>query len=589
MLTRRFAWLVEQDTPAECILALTSSQPGRGGAARAARGCCSTRPTRSCTFHLPLVLRAAAPGRGPRGRRRPVLLAGHPGRPARAAARPHRRADAAPPRDPRQPRPAAGQLRVAHRPAQGGDGVGARATGLRRGPAGRPRRRRARAGRREREFARLYADHDRLLGERGALDYGDLVLRAFRLLHEKPHVRERAARRFRHVLVDDFQDANFAQGMLLQLLVDEHRKVTIASADDQAITRAPSRTPRSLRSNATSARGRRILAGRPGRAGTPGAQGRRRERRPRALLALPLRARAGPGGGRRGGAADRGRGGGRGDLRARALGPGRGSHRGLRARGACGGVPHLRRRRLLPARRGARRARLAARAGRPGGLRRGGARAQPRRRSSCEPVDVARLTQLARRRKLDMPAAVAAALEGPQLSEEGRDRARAFLRLYRSASAAFDERRPDAFVHAPDRAHRAAPPAGVRHPRRHRRAAAQHRQAARAGHGATCSASRRPRRATSPATWPPWPSPGCARRRRWASRPRRRCSIMTMRRSARARVRARLRARALGGRACPAPSARATAGVPDALRAERPRARPRGPRGARCAACCTWP
>ena len=61
-------------------------------------------------------------------------------------------------------------------------------------------------------------------------------------------------------------------------------------------------------------------------------------------------------------------------------------------------------------------------------------------------VDVARLTQLARRRKLDMPSAVAAALEGPQLSEEGRDRARAFLRLYRSASSAFEDRRPDAFV-----------------------------------------------------------------------------------------------------------------------------------------------
>ena len=61
-------------------------------------------------------------------------------------------------------------------------------------------------------------------------------------------------------------------------------------------------------------------------------------------------------------------------------------------------------------------------------------------------VDVARLTQLARRRKLDMPSAVAAALEGPQLSEEGRDRARVFLRLYRSASNAFEDRRPDAFV-----------------------------------------------------------------------------------------------------------------------------------------------
>ena len=38
-------------------------------------------------------------------------------------------------------------------------------------------------------------------------------------------------------------------------------------------------------------------------------------------------------------------------------------------------------------------------------------------------VDIARLTQLARRRKLTMPAAIPAALEGPQLTPEGRDRA----------------------------------------------------------------------------------------------------------------------------------------------------------------------
>ena len=97
-------------------------------------------------------------------------------------------------------------------------------------------------------------------------------------------------------------------------------------------------------------------------------------------------------------------------------------------------------------------------------------------------VDVARLTQLARRRKLDMPSAIAAALEGPQLSEEGRDRARVFLRLYRSASQAFEDRRPDAFVLRLIERTGAAPPAGVRHARRHGRAPAQHREAAGAGH-----------------------------------------------------------------------------------------------------------
>src|SRR3989440_2775118 len=63
------------------------------------------------------------------------------------------------------------------------------------------------------------------------------------------------------------------------------------------------------------------------------------------------------------------------------------------------------------------------------------------------PVDVARLTQLARRRKLDMISGVEAAIESPQLSPEGRDRAFNFLRIYRAACRAFEEMPPDRFVH----------------------------------------------------------------------------------------------------------------------------------------------
>src|SRR5207253_8229278 len=63
------------------------------------------------------------------------------------------------------------------------------------------------------------------------------------------------------------------------------------------------------------------------------------------------------------------------------------------------------------------------------------------------PVDVARLTQLARRRKLDMISGIEAAVETPQLSPEGRDRVLAFLRIYRAACRAFDEMSPDRFVH----------------------------------------------------------------------------------------------------------------------------------------------
>ena len=139
---------------------------------------------------------------------------------------------------------------------------------------------------RELEFARLYADHDRLLAERGGLDSGELVLRAFQLLHERPHVRERVPARFQHVLVDEYDETNFAQGMLLRLLIEEHRQVTLVGADDSFLEELPEARREGCRAGA------QLPLGPPdpprgGRCGAR-AEAHRRERRPRALLALPL-------------------------------------------------------------------------------------------------------------------------------------------------------------------------------------------------------------------------------------------------------------------------------------------------------------
>ncbi len=62
-------------------------------------------------------------------------------------------------------------------------------------------------------------------------------------------------------------------------------------------------------------------------------------------------------------------------------------------------------------------------------------------------VDIARCTQIARRRKLDMVGAMAAALESPQVPPEARDRIRVFLKLYRASMSAIDSSRPDLYVH----------------------------------------------------------------------------------------------------------------------------------------------
>jgi len=67
-------------------------------------------------------------------------------------------------------------------------------------------------------FAEVYAEYHRRLTQAAALDFDDLLMMTVRLLQEFPEVRERYRRRFRHVLVDEYQDTNHAQYALVRLL-----------------------------------------------------------------------------------------------------------------------------------------------------------------------------------------------------------------------------------------------------------------------------------------------------------------------------------------------------------------------------------
>jgi DNA helicase II / ATP-dependent DNA helicase PcrA len=74
------------------------------------------------------------------------------------------------------------------------------------------------------------------------------------------------------------------------------------------------------------------------------------------------------------------------------------------------------------------------------------ARALTRPPIELRAADLARLTTISRRRKVDMVSGCEAALESPQIPPEGRERIQAFLKLYGEASAAMEERRADVFV-----------------------------------------------------------------------------------------------------------------------------------------------
>jgi superfamily I DNA/RNA helicase/RecB family exonuclease len=319
-------------------------------------------------------------------------------------------------------------------------------------------------GERERELAAVYAAHDRMLRDAGTLDLGDLVLHAHRLLRDDSDARARVTGRLRAVLVDDYQDADRADVELVGLLAGERREITVACDDDQAFECARGAAAKNLtdlratwpdtrvvvleRSQRCPQRvldaARAVVAPIPGRVDKP-LEGRSGGD-VAAWRCVNERAQA------QAVAADIER------LVAReGVAPETVCVlvRSVRAEGQAVAVALEERAvpyRMVGAAAFFQRAeirdvlawlRLLADPGDAGAVVRALARPPIELRS----VDIARCTQISRRRKLDMVSALVAGTESPQIPPEARERILVFLKLYRSASAALDTTRPDLFVH----------------------------------------------------------------------------------------------------------------------------------------------
>jgi DNA helicase-2/ATP-dependent DNA helicase PcrA len=85
------------------------------------------------------------------------------------------------------------------------------------------------------ELARAYARYQDLLASNGFIDFGDQVSLALRLIRESASARDSIAARYRHILIDEFQDTNRAQAALVTALAETHRDITVVGDDDQAI------------------------------------------------------------------------------------------------------------------------------------------------------------------------------------------------------------------------------------------------------------------------------------------------------------------------------------------------------------------
>jgi DNA helicase-2/ATP-dependent DNA helicase PcrA len=82
---------------------------------------------------------------------------------------------------------------------------------------------------------RVYAEYQKRLVASNAVDFDDILLYTARLLADNPSVRDKYAQRFRHVLVDEFQDTNLAQYALVKELASHHKNIFCVGDPDQSI------------------------------------------------------------------------------------------------------------------------------------------------------------------------------------------------------------------------------------------------------------------------------------------------------------------------------------------------------------------
>jgi DNA helicase-2/ATP-dependent DNA helicase PcrA len=312
--------------------------------------------------------------------------------------------------------------------------------------------------RREAEFAEFFARHDRILRQAGSLDEGDLVLELGRLIRDRPDVRESLQARFPWQMADELEDAGAAHRELLSVLAGDsgpvcacdHRQgverfrcageATVAWFTQRFEDAEEIELDVPVRFGPATAAAAAIAAGAPPPDAVPEGAERVRfwrcatERAQAQAAAREIEQLLGSGGV----APERvcviaAAGWREGRLVGAAL-----EERNVPFRHA-GDAAFFQRREVRDALAWLR---MLADPNDSAAV----VRALTRPPVDLRSVDLARVTTIARRRKLDMISALQAALESPQLPPEARDRIHGFLRLYQAATGALEDRRADVFV-----------------------------------------------------------------------------------------------------------------------------------------------
>ena len=88
-----------------------------------------------------------------------------------------------------------------------------------------------------RELAKAYQTYEELKIKEGVMDFADLISNALKLFRTRKNVLKEYQDKFKYILVDEFQDTNYAQNQLAMLLAGKRANLTVTGDDDQSIYR----------------------------------------------------------------------------------------------------------------------------------------------------------------------------------------------------------------------------------------------------------------------------------------------------------------------------------------------------------------
>lgn len=87
------------------------------------------------------------------------------------------------------------------------------------------------------ELSHVYNQYERAKVKAGFLDFGDQVVKAIELFKKRPRILKDYQQKFKYILVDEYQDTNYAQNELVKLLASAHGNICVVGDDDQSIYR----------------------------------------------------------------------------------------------------------------------------------------------------------------------------------------------------------------------------------------------------------------------------------------------------------------------------------------------------------------